>query len=59
MRLFAKIDEMAEAGRREGLLRGAGIRSVNSQIFYWDYRLPDFASIWDIVTGPGACCVAK
>jgi hypothetical protein len=43
MHFFARMDEMAEEGRREGLLRSAGMHSVNSQMFHWDYRLPDLA----------------
>jgi ubiquinone/menaquinone biosynthesis C-methylase UbiE len=53
LQVFARIDAVA-AGHREALLDGAGIRSVNSEMFSWDYRFPDFASIWDIVTGPAA-----
>ena len=51
--LFRTFDEKATKGPREKWLRDAGMRSVSTEIFYWDYQAADFATIWEILSGPG------
>ncbi len=50
---FGQFDHLAESGRREGWLRDAGIRRVDSELFRWQYEFPDAETAWSFVAGVG------
>lgn len=42
---FGWMDDLAVAGKRENVLRHAGIRSVHSELFHWTNDEHDFAAV--------------
>lgn len=47
------MDALAAPGKREGWLRDAGVRSVNSELFRWTWNETDFAAVRKLMeTGP-------
>ncbi len=43
---------LAAEGRREGVLRGAGLRTVETAMFSWTMEFPEFDAVWEYTTGP-------
>ena len=44
------LDGLAASGRREAQLRAAGLATVITELFSWEYVFPDFTFIWDAMT---------
>lgn len=50
---FERLNELAAEGLRTGLLRGAGLGVVETEMFAWTMEFESFDALWELAVGPG------
>jgi ubiquinone/menaquinone biosynthesis C-methylase UbiE len=50
---FERLDAFAAEGLRTGLLRDAGLRVVETEMFTWTMEFESFDVLWELISGPG------
>ena len=47
-----RLDAFAAEGLRTGLLRDAGLKLVETQMFTWTMEFESFDAVWELISGP-------